>query len=112
MVKARFAKQMARVEKKRRRVVIRNITKLAFKIGGEAQRAAPIETGELRASMSIDVIKELTGVTANIWFLQPYAERQHEGVGFNHPIGGSPKYLETAVKANENEAMLKIGRLK
>lgn len=92
-------------------------------IGGRAQRLAPVEEGNLRASMAVVLLvdgarfdslaaaqaaaraKALAGgdVTADVEvsFNEVYAARQHEELDWNHPLGGQAKYLEQPFKELE-----------
>jgi len=89
------------------------------KILTEAVKAAPVDTGTLRRSGTVtvgalpdfgrvyesaqagnDMGKAFPGETGKekavyVSFSTPYARRQHEELGYNHPLGGGPKYLET-----------------
>lgn len=94
-----------------------------YKIGedvlGGAQRGAPKDEGTLRASGSLDLIVcgaryagagsigaarsaaraaamrgSMVTIDAEISFNTPYAARQHEELGWQHPNGGHAKYLE------------------
>jgi len=40
-----------------------------------------------------------------ISFSTPYARRQHEELGYNHPLGGGPKYLETPFNRNKKKVL-------
>ncbi len=40
-----------------------------------------------------------------ISFNTPYARRQHEELGYNHPRGGKAKYLETPFNANKKKVI-------
>ena len=40
-----------------------------------------------------------------ISFNTPYARRQHEELGYNHPLGGKAKYLETPFNANKKKVI-------
>lgn len=57
-----------------------------------ARAKAPIQDGLLRASGKASA----SGKSAAVSFNTPYAARQHEEVGWNHPGGGGAKYLENA----------------
>ena len=35
----------------------------------------------------------------------PYARRQHEELGYNHPLGGKAKYLEDPFNRNKNKVL-------
>lgn len=55
-----------------------------------AQAQVPVDEGTLRASGAVSVDVD----TATVSFDTPYAVRQHEEIGYHHPKGGKPKYLE------------------
>lgn len=78
----------------------RAVTRVGERILGEAQREAPIEEGTLRASGELDVESAPGEVVAVVSFNEVYAARQHEELGYNHPLGGNAKYLEGPVKRN------------
>ena len=40
-----------------------------------------------------------------ISFSTPYARRQHEELGYNHPLGGKAKYLEDPFNRNKNKVL-------
>jgi hypothetical protein len=46
-----------------------------------------------------------------ISFNTPYAKRQHEELGYNHPLGGNAKFLEGPFNRNE-EKVIKYANLK
>jgi hypothetical protein len=46
-----------------------------------------------------------------ISFNTPYARRQHEELGYNHPLGGNAKFLEGPFTRNE-EKVIKYANLK
>jgi len=59
----------------------------------------PFRDGELKESG-----KAITdGDEAAVSYDTPYAARQHEEVGWNHPNGGQAKYLETALQDTATE---------
>lgn len=53
----------------------------------------PVRDGPLRGSGATDVDDE----AATVYFDTPYAVRQHEELGYQHPKGGKAKYLESHV---------------
>lgn len=57
---------------------------------------APVDTGDLRADCA--VTEELLDVT--VGYDLPYAMKQHEELGYNHPKGGKAKYLEDPFNEN------------
>jgi hypothetical protein len=101
------------------------------KIITEATNNVPIETGTLRRSATVSPgglpnsqqIYEaaMAGQTTKfsldkplgkekavyVSYNTPYARRQHEELGYRHPLGGGPKYLENSF----NQLKGKIKRL-
>ena len=95
----------------------------------EAIDETPIETGTLRRSGTVTVgslpdweqVYEAAESGSNmkdafpgpegkekavyISFNTPYARRQHEELGYNHPLGGKAKYLETPFNANKKKVI-------
>lgn len=53
----------------------------------------PLRDGPLSASGATDVSDE----AATVYFDTPYAVRQHEELGYQHPKRGKAKYLESHV---------------
>ena len=95
----------------------------------EAIDEAPVDTGTLRRSGTVTVGKLPDGAqvyeaaksgrdmkdafpgpvgkekAAYISFNTPYARRQHEELGYNHPLGGKAKYLEDPFNRNKNKVL-------
>ena len=95
----------------------------------EAIDETPVETGTLRRSGTVTVgaLPDGTQVyeaaesgsdmkdafpgpegkekAVYISFSTPYARRQHEELGYNHPLGGKAKYLETPFNANKDKVL-------
>ena len=95
----------------------------------EAIDETPIETGTLRRSGTVTVGAPPDGTqvyeaaesgndmkdafpgpegkekAVYISFNTPYARRQHEELGYNHPLGGKAKYLETPFNANKKKVI-------
>jgi len=95
----------------------------------EAINEAPVDTGTLRRSGTVTVgalpdgaqvyeaaesgsdMKDAFPGTEGkekavyISFNTPYARRQHEELGYNHPRGGKAKYLETPFNANKKKVI-------
>jgi len=95
----------------------------------EAIDETPIETGTLRRSGTVTVgalpdgaqVYEAAESGSNmknafpgpegkekavyISFNTPYARRQHEELGYNHPLGGKAKYLEDPFNRNKNKVL-------
>lgn len=65
-------------------------------LGDEAVSRTPKETGILQGSMKVTTDGKATSAVS---FDTPYAARQHEEIGWNHPGGGEAKYLENAMSA-------------
>lgn len=63
-------------------------------LAGEAARRAPIDEGTLRGAANVEVRALPDGATLEVSFALPYAARQHEELGWEHPKGGEAKYLE------------------
>jgi hypothetical protein len=66
---------------------------------GEAQRIAPLDEGTLRGSASRETTRHGQHVEVVGYFSTPYAARQHEELGWQHPKGGQAKYLEAPFKS-------------
>lgn len=95
----------------------------------EAIDETPIETGTLRRSGTVTVgalpdgaqVYEAAESGSNmkdafpgpegkekavyISFSTPYARRQHEELGYNHPLGGKAKYLEDPFNRNKEKVL-------
>ena len=95
----------------------------------EAIDETPIETGTLRRSGTVtvgglpdgaqvyeaaesgsDMRNEFPGPEGKekavyISFNTPYARRQHEELGYNHPLGGKAKYLEDPFNRNKKKVL-------
>lgn len=65
-------------------------------LGDEAVQRTPVETGTLRASMKVTTDGRGTSAVS---YNTPYAARQHEEIGWQHPGGGEAKFLENAMTA-------------
>jgi len=81
-------------------------------------KLAPVDTGDLRGSGSVDfgnrtiaegtedggiqeksrIQQPIDNPMATIGFGVPYAARQHEELEYDHPRGGQAKYLEQPMK--------------
>jgi len=95
----------------------------------EAIDETPIDTGTLRRSGTVTVgalpdgaqVYESAESGSNmkdafpgpegkekavyISFSTPYARRQHEELGYNHPLGGKAKYLEDPFNRNKQKVL-------
>lgn len=65
-------------------------------LGDEAVSRTPKESGTLQDSMKVTTDGK---ATAAVSYDTPYACRQHEEIGWQHPGGGEAKYLENAMSA-------------
>lgn len=101
----------------------------AEKILTEAIDEAPVESGTLRRSgvVSVGMLPDSPSVyeaakagtsisigegkepAVYISFNTPYARRQHEELGYVHPIGGKPKYLEDPFNRNKAKVLTFAG---
>lgn len=61
---------------------------------GRAQRDAPVLSGALRGSGTVDLFVDANSVEAVVSFTVPHAAVQHERLDYIHPKGGRAKYLE------------------
>jgi len=95
----------------------------------EAMDETPIDTGTLRRSGTVTVGALPDGIqvykaaesgsdmkdafpgpegkekAVYISFNTPYARRQHEELGYNHPLGGKAKYLEDPFNRNKQKVL-------
>jgi len=95
----------------------------------EAIDETPVETGTLRRSGTVTIggIPDAAKVYAAaesgtemknafpqpigkekavyVSYNTPYARRQHEELGYNHPLGGKAKYLETPFNRNKKKVL-------
>ena len=95
----------------------------------EAIDETPIETGTLRRSGTVtvgalpdgaqvyeaaesgtemeDAFPNKIGKEKAVYisFNTPYARRQHEELGYNHPLGGKAKYLEDPFNRNKKKVL-------
>ena len=95
----------------------------------EAIDEAPVDTGTLRRSGTVtvgglpdgaqvyaaaesgsDMKDAFSGPEGKekavyISFNTPYARRQHEELGYNHPLGGKAKYLEDPFNRNKDKVL-------
>lgn len=76
-------------------------------LGDEAVQRTPKETGTLQGSMKVTTDGQ---ATAAVSFNTPYAARQHEEIGWNHPGGGEAKYLENAMSAAADRMQAAIAK--
>lgn len=89
-VKCFFDRELANelVEKS----AMKGLKKLAETILTDAKKLCPVDSGTLRQSGEVKASNK--NKTVEISFNTPYALKQHEEMGYNHPKGGQAKYLE------------------
>jgi hypothetical protein len=71
-----------------------------------SEERVPKESGHLAGTGKITS----EGDSAKITYDGPYARYQHEHLHFNHPTGGQPKYLETALTEKKDDALEIVAR--
>lgn len=69
----------------------------------KAVELAPVETGHLVGTATVDVDAERN--QAAITFDGPYARYQHERLDLRHPTGGQAKYLEQPLRTEKDAAL-------
>lgn len=89
---------IARVKNKIMNELEKDMQTIVLDLQAEAQKKAPVDTGDLRGSASSKVTKSDDGVLGNVGFNTPYALKQHENLNLSHPRGGEAKYLENPMK--------------
>lgn len=103
----------------------KGLEKALLFIANESQKKAPVELGDLRGSVEVDIdgktiangvsgggitiLSETPGegTVGRVSFNEPYAAVQHERVDFKHPMGGQAKYLETVLN-NEQDTIIRM----
>jgi hypothetical protein len=93
--------------------VRQTVMKATLDLKQRSSDQAPVDTGDLKgncsaafenmilAAPSKGTATEKPGVTltGRVGYSLPYARRQHEELGYNHPKGGKAKYLEDPANA-------------
>lgn len=69
-----------------------------------SQQLVPVDTNKLRASVFTNVRSDSTGAMAVVGYQAAYAPFVHEIMENKHPVGQA-KFLETALKEKEGEAL-------
>ena len=78
------------------------VTQIALDLQAKSAKLAPIETGDLKSNCHADLSKVKGSKSqATVGYSLPYALRQHEELGYNHPKGGQAKFLEQPFLENE-----------
>lgn len=97
-----------------------------LELAGRSAALAPVDTGDLRN----DCLAELNGQTifsrrtptastvapttsavGSVGYSLPYALRQHEELGYNHPKGGQAKYLEVPFNSLEKAFIARMEKV-
>lgn len=100
---------LAEAEKRNPTVTAQKVTAIALDLASRSARQAPVDTGDLRNNCTAvlngaAVFREQHAVSGSVTpsakaeavvgYSLPYALRQHEELGYNHPKGGKAKFLE------------------
>lgn len=102
---------------------VKGLAKALLFVGTESQQRAPVETGDLRGSLEIDIdstkiaegkkgggiriVGEApeTGTVGTVSYNTPYAANQHEHVEYDHPLGGEAKFLEKVLNSEQDRIL-------
>lgn len=102
-------KQLANALKRNPKVTAKTIKAIALDLQGKSAKLAPVDTGDLRNNCNADLSKANgSKASATVGYSLPYALRQHEELGYNHPKGGQAKFLEQPFLENEKKYIDKI----
>lgn len=71
----------------------------------QAVLQTPVMTGDLRRSARVVPLPMVTNPGAAVVFAKIYAAYQHEGIHFNHPRGGTARFLSNA--ADQNDTLIR-----
>ncbi|NKR32277.1 hypothetical protein GS504_15635 [Rhodococcus hoagii] len=80
------------VAAKQKQATAHGVTQATEALLAHARSRAPLREGDLRRNSKADT----DGNSGRVSFSSVYAARQHEEVGWHHPIDGEAKYLENA----------------
>ena len=94
---------IAKVADERRKA----LKKAAEMVLTKAQQVAPVDTGELVRSATINYTEN--GDHAELSFNTAYAHRQHEDLSYTHPQGQA-KYLEQPLRENADAVLKSVGQ--
>lgn len=75
----------------------------------ESSEEAPVDTGDLRGDAKVDK-SDIKNLIVRVGYALPYALRQHEGIGYNHPLGGKAKFLEDPFRRNQEKYITHLSR--
>lgn len=102
-------KQLANALKRNPKVTAKTIKAIALDLQSKSAKLAPVDTGDLRNNCNADLSKANgSKASATVGYSLPYALRQHEELGYNHPKGGQAKFLEQPFLENEKKYIDKI----
>jgi len=102
-------KQLANALKRNPKVTANTVKAIALDLQGKSAKLAPVDTGDLRNNCNADLSKvNGSKASATVGYSLPYALRQHEELGYNHPKGGQAKFLEQPFLENEKKYIDKI----
>jgi len=88
------------------RVAARNqLIEITQDLKAKSQELAPVDLGDLQGS----AFNEVIGLEGTVGYVEPYALRQHEEMGYVHPKSGQAKYLEQPYKENLDKYIDDIG---
>ena len=85
------------------------LLEVASDLQQESSDQAPVDTGDLRGDAKVDK-SELDDFIVRVGYGLPYALRQHEEIGYNHPLGGKAKFLEDPFRKNAQKYVDHIGK--
>jgi len=93
-----FLKSLDKYSERQQAAIARAIEIFAWAVIGRAQELAPVETGALKASATVESpVIEATNIFCTIGFNVEYAAAVHEILDKHHPQGQA-KFLETAMR--------------
>ena len=81
------------------------LKKCLLDLKGKAVKLAPIKTSDLRKS----AYTAMENYAGEVGFTEPYAVKQHEETGYEHPKGGQAKYLQQPYQENVDTYIKWIG---
>lgn len=81
------------------------VRRAAWHLHGVSTSIAPIDDGILIATAGVDV--DEASARASVYYITPYAVRQHEELSYRHEPGRQAKYLEQPHNT-ERAAMLAL----
>lgn len=102
-------KQLTNALKRNPKITANTVKAIALDLQGKSAKLAPVDTGDLRNNCNADLRKASgNNASATVGYSLPYALRQHEELGYNHPKGGQAKFLEQPFLESEKKYIDKI----